>query len=553
MSDSPQNDERQEHPSVPGPCFATSRVDKWTRLYSTHEYANTSFVGAGLIEYGGSELMTRTSLAAVRNPSIGQALVPVVILIGMLSTAVALFGDQSSAGPNQIALILGAATAVGIGMFNGHHWKDLEAGISRGISSSIGAILILLVVGSVIGTWILAGVVPAMIYYGLSVLAPSIFYAAACLICAVVSVATGSSWTTAGTIGIALIGIATAQDLHLGMAAGAVISGAYFGDKMSPLSDTTNLAPAVAGADLFSHIRHMVWTTTPSLVAALFLFTLAGWLIPVPTDSAQLDDIRSALQDQFVIGPHLLIPMLLVLVLVIRRVPAFPALLIGALVGGVFAVVFQRETILVYVGEPELPEAVALVKGVWMCFYAGFEVQSGNAALDDLLSRGGMSSMLMTVWLILSAMMFGAVLETTGMLQVITARLIGFVRGTGSLIAATLTTSIGINVLASDQYMAIVLPGRMFRAEYERRKLDPKNLSRALEDAGTLTSVLVPWNTCGAFMAQTLGVSTLTYAPFTFFNLFNPLVAAAYGFANIGVARLPVHTPGKDSSKVGVA
>ena len=478
-----------------------------------------------------------------RAPTVGQSLIPVVLLVGMLALSVALFGDESSSGPNQIALILGTAVAAVVGLLNGHRWKELEAGISRGISVSMGAILILLVVGSVIGTWILAGVVPTMIYYGLAILAPSIFYTAACLICAVVSLATGSSWTTAGTIGIALIGIATAQDLHLGLAAGAIISGAYFGDKLSPLSDTTNLAPAVSGTDLFAHIRHMMWTTTPSFVLALVLFTLAGLVMPAPSGTGDLSGMLQALDAHFAIGPHLLIPVALVLGLVIRQVPAFPALLIGALVGGLFAAVFQRSTVLTYAGGTDLPETVVLIKGVWMALYDGFALHSGNAALDNLLSRGGMGSMLMTVWLIMSAMMFGAVMETTGMLQVIAARILRFVRGTGSLIAATLATSIGMNVLASDQYIAIVLPGRMFRSEYRRQRLDPKNLSRTLEDAGTLTSVLVPWNTCGAFIAQTLGVSTLTYAPFAFFNLLNPFVAAIYGFANIAVERLPAAYP----------
>jgi NhaC family Na+:H+ antiporter len=472
-----------------------------------------------------------------RDPTIGQAMVPVSLLIVMLASSVYLFGDESSSGPNQIALILATGTAVLVALLNGHRWKDLERGISRGLSVSMGAILILLVVGSVIGTWILAGVVPAMIYYGLSVLSPSIFYAAACAVCAVVALATGSSWTTAGTIGIALIGIATAQNLHLGLAAGAIISGAYFGDKMSPLSDTTNLAPAVAGTDLFAHIRHMVWTTTPSIAIALILFALAGRFTTTPQDTDELTAVLRTLDEQFVVGPHLLLPLVIVLTLVIRRVPALPALLIGALVGGVFAVVFQRDVVLAYVGEPTLPEAVALVKGVWMALYAGFELHSGNAALDDLLSRGGMSSMLTTVWLIMTAMTFGAVMETAGFLQVIAVRILRFVRGTGSLISATLLTSFGMNVLASDQYIAIVLPGRMFRSEYVRRRLDPKNLSRTLEDSGTLTSVLIPWNTCGAFMAQTLGVSTLTYAPFAFFNILSPLVAAVYGFAHIGIAQ----------------
>ena len=484
--------------------------------------------------------------AAPPEASLGQAVVPILLLIGLLGSSVYLFGDASSSGPNQIALILCTGVAAVVGLANGHRWTEIEAGISRGISMSMGAILILLVVGSVIGTWILAGIVPTMIYYGLSFLTPSIFYTAACVICAVVALATGSSWTTAGTIGIALIGIATAQDLNLGLAAGAIISGAYFGDKMSPLSDTTNLAPAVAGTDLFVHIRHMVWTTTPSLIIALVLFTVAGVVGPTPDGTGELAAVRAALEASFTIGPHLLLPMLLVLILVVRRVPAFPALLIGALAGGLFAAIFQRDAVLRFVGDPELPETVALVKGVWQALYGGYTLQSGNAVIDELLSRGGMASMLMTVWLIMTAMMFGAVMEVTGMLQAIAQRILRTVRGTGSLIAATLATSFGINVLASDQYIAIVLPGRMFRSEYERRQLDPKNLSRTLEDSGTLTSVLVPWNTCGAYMATTLGVSTLTYAPFVFFNLINPFVAAIYGFANVGIARRETVQPGAD-------
>ncbi len=475
-------------------------------------------------------------------------MVPILLLIGLLGSSVYLFGDASSSGPNQIALILCTGVAAVVGLANGHRWTEIEAGISRGISISMGAILILLVVGSVIGTWILAGVVPTMIYYGLSLLTPSIFYTAACVICAVVALATGSSWTTAGTIGIALIGIATAQDLNLGLAAGAIISGAYFGDKMSPLSDTTNLAPAVAGTDLFGHIRHMVWTTTPSLLIALVLFTVAGVAGPAPDGTGELAAVRAALEASFTIGPHLLVPMLLVLTLVVRRVPAFPALLIGALVGGLFAAIFQRDAVLRFVGDPDLPETVALVKGVWQALYGGYTLESGNAVIDELLSRGGMASMLMTVWLIMTAMMFGAVMEVTGMLQAIARRILQTVRGTGSLIVATLATSFGINVLASDQYIAIVLPGRMFRSEYERRQLDPKNLSRTLEDSGTLTSVLVPWNTCGAFMATTLGVSTLTYAPFVFFNLINPFVAAIYGFANIGIAPREAPHAGEESA-----
>jgi Na+:H+ antiporter, NhaC family len=474
-----------------------------------------------------------------RPPTLVQALVPVAVLVALLASSVYLFGDDSSGGPNQIALMLSASVGMLIGIVNGFRWKQLEQGIVHGISLALGAMLILLVVGALIGTWILAGIVPTMIYYGLGVLTPTVFYAAACVICCVVALATGSSWTTAGTIGVALIGIATAQGLHLGLAAGAVISGAYFGDKMSPLSDTTNLAPAMAGTELFTHIRHMTWTTIPSIVLAIVLFGVIGVTAAAPADTAGVEEIRLALATHFAIGPHLLMPVALVLFLVVARMPAFPALLLGALAGGLFAVLFQRDAVLLYVDDADLSRPVALLQGAWMALFAGYSLDSGNAALDELLSRGGMAAMLTTVWLILSAMMFGAVMETTGMLQRLAAAILGTVRGTGSLIGATLATAFGMNVIASDQYIAIVLPGRMFRAEYRRRGLHPKNLSRSLEDAGTLTSVLVPWNTCGAFMAQTLGIATFTYAPFAFFNLINPFVALAYGFTGFTIERAP--------------
>jgi NhaC family Na+:H+ antiporter len=473
-----------------------------------------------------------------QQPSLLQSLIPVLALIGLLAASVYLFGDGSSGGPSQIALILAAGVGIILGIANGYTWHELERGIVHGISLSLGAVLILLVVGSLIGSWILAGIVPTMIYYGLALLTPAVFYAAACAICCFVSLATGSSWTTAGTVGVALIGIATAQNLNIGMAAGAVVSGAYFGDKMSPLSDTTNLAPAMAGTDLFTHIRHMLWTTTPSILIALLLFAIIGATTSAPTDTGSVRSIQEALRSQFNVGWHLMIPVVLVLALVVGKMPAFPALLIGALVGCLFAILFQPAAVTAYVGQSELSRPLVLIKGAWISLFDGYKSTSGNAALDDLLSRGGMSSMLSTVWLILSAMMFGAVMETTGMLQRIAATILGAVRGTGSLIAATLGTSFGMNVIASDQYIAIVLPGRMFRAEYQRRGLHPKNLSRSLEDAGTLTSALVPWNTCGAFMAQTLGVATLTYAPYAFFNLINPLVALAYGFTGFTIEPL---------------
>jgi NhaC family Na+:H+ antiporter len=314
---------------------------------------------------------------------------------------------------------------------------------------------------------------------------------------------------------------------------------------MSPLSDTTNLAPAMAGTDLFTHIRHMAWTTGPSILIALVMFAGVGlWMGGAAADAPEVAAIQAQIAGQFNVGLVMLVPVVLVITMVVRKVPAFPALLIGALVGGAFAMVFQREAVLTFVGDSELLPVVALAKGAWIALFDGYTSASGNEALDELLSRGGMSSMLNTVWLILSAMTFGAVMETTKMLQRIAEVILGAVRGTGSLVAATIGTSIGMNIIASDQYIAIVLPGRMFRAEFERRGLAPENLSRTLEDAGTLTSPLVPWNTCGAFMAGTLGVATMTYLPFAFFNLLNPLVALFYGFTGISIKRIAPDTVG---------
>ena len=473
-----------------------------------------------------------------KEPTLGQALIPVAVLIGLLFSSVKLFGSDSSYGPNQIALILCAGVAVLVGLKNGYTWKELEKGMVDGISLSMGAVFILLVVGSLIGTWILAGIVPTMIYYGLQILHPSFFFVASCLICALVAITTGSSWTTAATIGVALVGVAGAMGLNLGLTAGAIISGAYFGDKLSPLSDTTNLAPAMAGTDLFTHIRHMLWTTVPSLILACTLFLFLGFSASETTSGSDLKAFLLALDNSFTIGWYLLIPLAIVLVMVMKKVPAFPALLIGALVGGIFAMIFQKEAVLRFVGDTELSTFPALIKGVWQALFGGYSASSGHEALDKLLSKGGMANMLNIIWLIMSAMMFGAVMEKTRMLEVIAANILRMVNGTGSLIASTLATSIGMNIIASDQYIAIVIPGRMYRAEFANRKIHPKNLSRALEDAGTLTSPLIPWNTCGAYMSTTLGVPVAAYFFYCFFNIFNPIISAIYGFTGFTIEKL---------------
>ncbi len=471
-------------------------------------------------------------------PTILQALIPVLTLVILLAASVYLFADDSSYGPNQIALIFAATVGTIIGARNGFSWKEMRQGMVTGVGMAMGAIFILLVVGSLIGTWILSGIVPTMIYYGLSILSPTYFLPLAVVISAIVSVATGSSWTTASTIGIALIGIASALGISLPMAAGAIISGAYFGDKLSPLSDTTNLAPAMAGTDLFTHIKHMLWTTVPSIVIALIIFTFLGLSNSAPAGSGSLDEILNALNGTFNITPWLLLAPVAVFALVLRKTPAFPALLIGSILGGVFAAIFQPEVVLNFAGADGLSRPMGLLKGVWKAFFAEFEAHTGSESLDSLLSRGGMASMLNTIWLIVSAMMFGAIMETTGLLHLLAAKIMSLAKSTGSLIFATIVTTMGTNIIASDQYIAIVLPGRMFRAEYEKRGLAPENLSRTLEDAGTITSPMVPWNTCGAFMSQALGVATLAYLPFCFFNYINPMVAATYGFTGFSIKKI---------------
>lgn len=476
--------------------------------------------------------MTRTS----REPSLLQALVPLLFLIALLSTAVYLFKDNASYGANQIGLMLATGVAALVGLRNGLSWKHIQDSLVHGISVAIVPIFILLAVGGLIGTWILSGTVPTLIVYGLKLMHPSYFYPATCLICALVALTIGSSWTVAGTLGVALIGVAQGLDMSPAITAGAVVSGAYFGDKMSPLSDTTNIAPAAAGSELFEHIRHMVWTTGPSILIALVLFTVVGLGAGERVASTStFGDLSGLLDAQFNLGLHLLIPLLVVLVLAVRKFPAYPTILIGALLGGLFAVVFQPDVVTKLAGREELSRPMALLAGTWAALFDGYKASTGNTAVDELLSRGGMISMLNTIWLVVCAMGFGAVMESTGLLERMIRSVLKAARSTGALIAATLGTAIGSNIVAADQYMSIVLTGRLYRPEFERRGLAPVNLSRALEDAGTITSPLVPWNTCGAYMAATLGVATLDYLPFAFFNLVNPLVAMVMAYAGFKI------------------
>ena len=471
-------------------------------------------------------------------PTLFDALIPIAALVVMLALSVYLFGSDSSYGPNQIVLTLAAAISSIVAIKNGHKWFDLQKAMIAGISTAMVAILILLAVGALIGTWLMAGTVPSLIYYGMQILSPQWFYAAACLICSVAALATGSSWTVAGTLGVALIGVSMGLGLSTGIAAGAIISGAYFGDKMSPLSDTTNLAPAVVETDIFTHIRHMAWTTGPSYTVALFLFAIVGLGTETHSDSLALQQLMATLEQNFNISVFALLPLMVVLYMAYKKIPPLPTILFGALLGGVLAVILQPEVVLRFADSPDLSRGIAMTRGVWLALSDGFVSTTGVAEVDDLLTRGGMSSMLVTIWLIITALAFGAVLEHAGMLQRMIDGALKRAKSTGSLITTVVLSCIGINIVAADQYIAIVLPGKMYRAEFARRKLDPKNLSRVIEDSGTLTSPLVPWNTCGAYMAATLGVATLSYLPFVFFNLINPVVSVIYGFTGFTIVKL---------------
>jgi len=470
-------------------------------------------------------------------PTLIDAIAPIVVLIIMLSFSVYLYGDDSSYGANQIALILSAGIASIIAIKNGYTWKEVETGIVKGIGMGMRAILILLAVGALIGTLIMSGTVPAMIYYGLNILSPSIFYFTACVICAIASLSIGSSWTVAGTLGVALMGIATGLGLSPSVTAGAIISGAYFGDKMSPLSDTTNLAPAIAGTDLFSHIRHMIWTTGPSLIIALIIFLIMGLNSNAEGNADGLALIQSTLQNTFNISVVSFVPIVVIFVLAYKKMPAFPTILIGALLAGLFSIILQPEVVSDFVNQPELSSSLTLLSGVWTALHSGFVLDSGVPMVDDLLTRGGMASMLNTIWLVVCALTFGAVLETAQLLNKIVEKVLTFANSTGSLIVTTIATCIGINIIAADQYISIVLPGRMYRAEFKRRKLAARNLSRALEDSGTITSPLIPWNTCGAYMSASLGIATFSYLPFCFFNLVNPIIAIIYALLRIKIIR----------------
>ena len=477
-------------------------------------------------------------LKTPRKPTLFLSLIPLVVLIALLGTNVYLFGDDTLSGSNQMALLLAATVAGVIAVKLGYDWLEIQKGVVKSISSAMSAILILLLIGSLSGTWLISGVVPAMIYYGLKILNPTIFLVAACAVAAIVSLATGSSRSTVATVGIALLGIGKALGLGEGLIAGAIISGAYFGDKMSPLSDTTNLAPAMAGTDLFTHIRYMILTTGPSITITLVIFLVWGFFIEAGPASNDIPNILASIDNTFNINPLLFIVPVAVIAMIVKKVPALPALLAGTLLGALAAIIFQPH---IFDSISGITDGNSLKSGyiaIMKAMYTRISITTDNEMVNNLLSTGGMAGMLNTIWLILTAMVFGGVMDSAHMLQRIASEIIRLAHSTGSLIASTAGTCLFFNITASDQYLAIVVPGRMFRTTFRDRGLKPEVLSRTLEDSGTVTSVLVPWNTCGATQSTVLGVATLTYAPFCFFNIISPLMTIIFGYFNIKIRRI---------------
>lgn len=470
-----------------------------------------------------------------RAPGLLLALTPVIFLVVLLSFSVSVFGDDGPSGSNQITLILSAAITTVIGMRLGYTWEEIQDGMVRSINTAMPSILILLIIGALAGSWMLSGIVPAMIYYGLDILNPGIFLFAACIVCSIVSLATGSSWTTAATVGIALMGIGKTLGIHEGYIAGAILSGAYFGDKMSPLSDTTNLAPAVAGTDLFTHIRYMTITTIPSISITLLIFLIIGFFGGENQSLTEIGLIQNALDSKFHISGWLFIVPALVVVMIARKMPALPVLVIGTLLGIVFALIFQRDLVAEVGGSGDV---IGLFKGSMIALYGDTSFETSMPLVSDLLGSGGMAGMLGTIWLIFSAMVFGGAMEKTKMLQTIARAIIDKVKSIGGLFASTVGTCIFFNLTASDQYLAIVVPGRMYHKIYNEKGLAPENLSRTLEDSGTVTSVLVPWNTCGAYHSGVLGVSAFAFAPYCFFNILSPLMTIIFGIIGYKIRKL---------------
>ena len=465
--------------------------------------------------------------------SLKTALIPLIVLIGLLAFNVIVYGDDALSGSNQFILLIGGAVAAMVGFANKISYQTMLDKVADNLKSVTGAILILLFVGALAGTWLISGVIPAMIYYGLQILHPSIFLPACVIICALISLATGSSWTTSATVGIALIGIGKALGIPVGMVAGAVLSGAYFGDKLSPLSDTTNLAPAMAGAELFTHIRYMTHTTVPSILVTLIVFIILG--IGFSGDgTANSQELLAAMNEVFTINLLLFIVPIIVIVMIVRKTPPLVALFVGAVLGAIAALIFQQELLLSLSGESTL-SVYGTYQVIIDAITVSTEIETTSAALTDLFQSGGMEGMLGTIWLIICAMAFGGVMDAIGALATISAALLSIAQSTFQLFASTVASCLTINITASDQYLSIVVPGKMFEKAYKNRGLAPENLSRTLEDSGTVTSVLIPWNTCGAYQSGVLGVDVSQYFFYAIFNWLSPFMTLLFATFQIKI------------------
>ncbi len=468
--------------------------------------------------------------------SLKESLTPVIILIILLAYNVYVYGNDAMSGSNQFILLIGAAIASVVGFQNGILFKSMINDVSSNIKSITGAILILLFVGALSGTWLISGIIPSMIYYGLQILHPTIFLPSCLIICAIISISTGSSWTTSATVGIALIGIGRAIDIPDGMVAGAVISGAYFGDKLSPLSDTTNLAPAVSGSDLFTHIKYLTITTVPTITITLIILSIINVFI-VSTGPTDHQILLDTINKTFNISPILFLVPLLVIFMIFKKTPPLIALFVGTVLGGLFAVIFQSSIINILSGETELS-----FKGAYQAVLNSMTIEtsidSGDPVLNDLFNSGGMKGMLDTIWLVICAMVFGGIMESIGALKKISISMLELGKSTFSIFASTVGSCLAINLTASDQYLSIVIPGKMFSKAYKDKGLAPENLSRTLEDSGTVTSVLIPWNTCGAYQSGILGVSVADYFIFAIFNWLSPFMTLLVAAFNIKIKKV---------------
>lgn len=468
--------------------------------------------------------------------SLKESLFPVFILILLLAYNVYVYGDSAMNGSNQFILLLGAAIAITLGLNKGVLFKSMIDAVSSNLKSITGAILILLFVGALSGTWLISGIIPTMIYYGLQVLHPSVFLPSCLIICAIISISTGSSWTTSATVGIALIGIGRAIDIPVGMVAGAVISGAYFGDKLSPLSDTTNLAPAVSGSDLFTHIKYLTITTVPTIIITLIVLSILNFFI-LSSGSTDHQPLLNTINKTFNISPILFIVPLIVIFMIFKNTPPLIALFIGTVLGGIFAVIFQSSIINQISGNSELSFSGAY-QAVLNAITIETSIDSGDPLLNDLFNSGGMKGMLDTIWLVICAMVFGGIMEAIGALKKISSSLLELGKSTFSIFASTVGSCLALNLTASDQYLSIVIPGKMFSKAYEDKGLAPENLSRTLEDSGTVTSVLIPWNTCGAYQSGILGVSVADYFIYAIFNWLSPFMTLFIAAFNIKIKKL---------------